>query len=430
MKKAVALILGLVIFISSAFSQEVSERKELAIFALSYSGWSIPDEALGLVDQSIQNVFISLNRFNVIGTQYRLKAADVGAFIDEIKKIKSENIEIPESVRLGEQTFTEADFNKLTGSFIIVVPVMSYYDIQADDSGDYAAEIETSFTFINVAEGRAMASFQIKTSGTDDTPKSAVKAAVEGIPLQLSYEIRKIPEFQLKTGVIDFIGRDVVLELGQNMGVKLGDEYRIVTEQVLPSGRTIKKNNGLLVVKEVYDEVSTAQVFYSSRKPQIGDQLTEVPRLGFETPVYVNYIASENPVVTLGFRQIVSRGFFSFRPFIGAEVPIGANNDLFVLFPVNVYAGGELNWYWGRLHLTPSVDVAMGLLIPIIKSEYTDDIVIYSSVGGHARFTVSYMLSDNMKVFAEGGYAAMLAVTDLFDSYSGLFVGAGITLKY
>lgn len=430
MKRAVAVVLGFVIFISSGFSQEVSEKKEIAIFALSYSGWSIPDEALGLVDQSIQNVFISLNRFNVIGTQYRLKAADVSAFIDEIKKVKSENVEIPEGVRLGEQTFTEADFNKLTGSFIIVVPVMSYYDLQSDNSGNYAAEIETSFTFINVAEGRAMASFQIKTSGTDDTPKSAVKAAVEGIPLQLSYEIRKIPEFQLKTGVVDFIGKDVVLELGQNMGVKPGDEYRIVSEQVLPSGRVIKKNNGLLVVKEVYDEVSTAQVFYSSRKPQIGDQLAEVPRLGFETPVYVNYIASEKPVVTLGFRQIVTRGFFSFRPFMGAEVPLGANNDLFILFPVNVYLGGELNWYWGRLHLTPSADVAMGLLLPIIKSEYTDDVVIYSSIGGHARFTVSYMVSDSMKVFAEGGYTAMFAVTNLFDSYSGPFVGAGITLKY
>lgn len=242
MKRIIGLMLVLLFIASAVYSQEVSEKKEVAIFALSYTDWNIPDDALGMVDQSIQNVFISLNRFNIIGMRYRLKSDDVGAFIDEIKKIKSENMEIPESVRLGEQTFTEADFNKLVGSFIIVVPVVSYYDLKTDDSGSYAAEIETSFTFINVAEGRAMASFQIQTSGTDDTAKSAVKSAVDGIPVQLSYEIRKIPEFQLKTGVIDFIGRDVVIELGRNMGVKLGDEYRITSEQVLSSGRTIQKN--------------------------------------------------------------------------------------------------------------------------------------------------------------------------------------------
>lgn len=430
MKRIIGLMLVLLFIASAVYSQEVSEKKEVAIFALSYTDWNIPDDALGMVDQSIQNVFISLNRFNIIGMRYRLKSDDVGAFIDEIKKIKSENMEIPESVRLGEQTFTEADFNKLVGSFIIVVPVVSYYDLKTDDSGSYAAEIETSFTFINVAEGRAMASFQIQTSGTDDTAKSAVKSAVDGIPVQLSYEIRKIPEFQLKTGVIDFIGRDVVIELGRNMGVKLGDEYRITSEQVLSSGRTIQKKTGLLVVKEVYEEVSTAQVFYSDRKPVIGDQLTEVPRMGFETPVYVNYIAADNPVITLGFRQIVARGFFSFRPFVGAEVPFGANNNFFVLFPVNAFIGGELNWYMGRIHITPSVDAAMGMLIPIIDADEFDEVVIYSSFGGHARLTLSYMVSDDFKVFVEGGYTAMLAVTDLFDSYTGTFVGAGITLKY
>lgn len=186
---------------------------------------------------------------------------------------------------------------------------MTYFDMKSDDSGSYAAEIETSFTFINVNEGRAMAAFSIKTSGTDDTGKSAVKNAVEDIPLQLSYEIRKIPEFQLKTGIIDVSGRDVIIELGNNMGVKLGDEFYLTTSQVLSSGHTVERNSGLLVVKEVNEEVSTAQVFYSKKKPAIGDQLKEIPRLGFETAVYANYINSKESVLALGLRQIVARGF-------------------------------------------------------------------------------------------------------------------------
>lgn len=427
MKRFIIWILFLFIFISGVFSQEVSEKKEIAIFKLSYTDWSIPEGALGMVDQSIQNVFINLKRFNIIGMTHRLNSDDIEAFIDEIKKVKSSNIDIPESVRLGEETFTEADFNKLVGSFIIVIPAMTYFDMKSDDSGSYAAEIETSFTFINVNEGRAMAAFSIKTSGTDDTGKSAVKNAVEDIPLQLSYEIRKIPEFQLKTGIIDVSGRDVIIELGNNMGVKLGDEFYLTTSQVLSSGHTVERNSGLLVVKEVNEEVSTAQVFYSKKKPAIGDQLKEIPRLGFETAVYANYINSKESVLALGLRQIVARGFFSVRPFVGAEIPIGVES-FYIFFPVNVYIGGEMNWYFGRLHVTPSVDVAMGMLIPVVK-EY-DDYVIYSSVGGHARFSVSYMMSDSIKIFMEGGYATMFAVSNLFDSYNGLFVGGGLTFKY
>ncbi len=227
----------------------IGKRKKLP-YCMGYSDWSIPDGALKMVDQSIQNVFIGLNRFKVIGMRYRLKSEDIGAFIDEIKKVKSADVKIPEGVRLGEQIFTEADFNKLAGSFIIVVPVVSYYNVKTGN-GSYAAELETSFTFINAAEGRAMASFSIRTSGTGDTVKDAVRSAVNGIPLQLTYEIRKIPEFQLKTGIIDFMGRDAVIELGRNLGVKLGDEYRLISEIVLPSGRIIQRRTGLLVVKEV-----------------------------------------------------------------------------------------------------------------------------------------------------------------------------------
>ncbi len=429
MKRFWGLVLVLFLSVSWLPAQEVSEKKEIAIFALGYSDWSIPDGALGMVDQSIQNVFVSLNRFKVIGMRYRLKASDVGAFIDEIKKVKSADMKIPEGVRLGEQTFTEADFNRLAGSFIIVVPVVSYYNVKTGDGG-YAAELETSFTFINVAEGRAMASFQIRTSGTDDTVKGAVRSAVDGIPLQLTYEIRKIPEFQLKTGIIDFMGRDAVLELGRNMGVQPGDEYRLTTEVVLPSGRTVQRNAGLLVVKAVYDEVSTAQFFYSYRRPVIGDQLVEIPRLGFETSFYADYIESASPVLAMGFRQTAARGFFSFRPFLGMEVPVGSNDDIFGLFPLNVYIGGEVNWYLGRLHITPSSDVSVGMLIPVIDADEFDDVVIYSSIGGHARLTVSYMVSDSVKIFVDGGYAAMLAVSDWFDEYYGLFTGAGLTIKY
>jgi len=428
MKKFLSLILILIMVLPGVFSQEISKKKEIAIFKLSYTDWNMPDEALGMVDQSIQNVFINLGRFHVLGMTYRLKEKNIEAFIRKIKKVKSSNMQVSEKVRLGEETFTEADFNKLVGSFIIVVPVVTYFNLKSEDTGGYAAEIETSFTFINVDKGSAMSAFSIKTTGTEDTRKGAIRSAVEDIPLQLSFEIRKIPEFQLKTGIIDVSGSDVILELGANMGVKKGDEYHIVTNQVLSSGHTIERALGLLVVKEVDQEVSTAQIFYAKKKPAVGDQLKEVPRLGLETVVYTDYVKASKPLITVGLRQIVSRGFFSVRPFAGAEIPLGGINNVDLFFPVNVFAGGEMNWYLRRLHITPSADIALGMLIPIVK-DYKD-FVVYSSIGGHARLTISYMISDSMKFSIEGGYTAMMAISSLFDSYSGPFIGGGITLKY
>jgi hypothetical protein len=428
-KRTLIILILVFVCFSLSFGQEISEKKEIAIFSLSYSDWSIPDGALGLVDQSMQSVFINLKRFDIIGMTYRLNSSDISGFIQEIQKVKESNMEVPEAVRLGEQTFTEADFNRLVGSFIIVIPVMSYYEVIADDNGGYSAEIQTSFTFINVSEGKAFASFQVDTTGSDDTIKGAVKSAVDALPVQLSYEVRKIPEFQLKSGVLDVNGKEVLIELGANLGVKLGDEFNLTNSVVLDSGHIIEKNVGLLVVKEVNQEVSTAQVFYASKKPAVGDQLKEIPRMGFESAVYINYISQIDPIITIGLRQIVARGFYKIRPYVGIEIPLGAA-DIGFFFPVNVYTGAELNWYLGRLHVTPAIDVALGMLVPIVE-EYQDDYVIYSSIGGHARLGVSYMLNDNMKLFGEAGYAAMFSLDKiLFDSYAGLLFGGGVTLKY
>src|SRR6056297_2150118 len=121
------IMVCLILLLPTIGAQEVSEKKDIAVFKLSYADYSIPNGALGLVDQSIQNVFIELGRFNIIGMNYRLQSNDINAFIDKIREMKEADVEIPEEVRLGQETFTEADFNKLVGSFIVVVPVMSYY---------------------------------------------------------------------------------------------------------------------------------------------------------------------------------------------------------------------------------------------------------------------------------------------------------------
>ena len=264
--KRVVIVLTLVFLVCGlSTAQEVTEKRDLAVFALSYYDWDVPPEALGMVDERIKGVFVNLGRFNVIGMNYRLASSDVNEFIDRISRYKEENVEIPESVQLGQEAFTEADFNRLVGSFLVVVPTLTYFDI-GRDGRDYFAELETAFTVINVEESKTIAHFTVRTTGEDEVASRAVREAVDLIPLQLEYEVRKVPEFQLKTGIVDVMRGEVLIEFGENMGVKLGDEYALVEQVELRSGHQVMDSTGLLVVKDVSQEVSVAKIIYSDRK--------------------------------------------------------------------------------------------------------------------------------------------------------------------
>jgi hypothetical protein len=436
-KRMLAAAIALVLLIGAWMplaSQEISEKKDIAIFNLSYTDWTIPSGALGLVDQKIQNVFINLGRFNILGLSYRLQSQDIQRFIDKVKELKQENVEVPEEVRLGEETFTEADFEKLIGSFIVVVPVMSYYDLIEEDDGEYRAEIQTSFTFIKVDTAETFASFQIDTTGYGESGREAVKGAVDAIPMQLQFELRSIPEFQLKTGIIDVVGSTFVLEFGRNMGVQPGDEYAIIDTRVLPSGRQIKDETGLLTVKNVGEEVSEADVRFSRGRPAIGDQLREIPRMGFEGILYfhgLQNVADERSIFFPGLRVVGARGFYSVRPYIGIELPIGGglNPNIWNLWiPVITYAGAEMNWYFGRLHITPAAAAAYGQLIPIF---WDQDDYWPSHIGGIAHLNVSYLVNRDTKIFVEAGGRAYFTISPLLtENMIGPYLGAGVTFKY
>jgi hypothetical protein len=443
-RRLLAITLTIMLVVTTISAQEISEKKDIAVFSLSYADWSIPSGALGLVDQSLQSVFIDLGRFNIYGMTYRLEGNDIQTFINEIKKYKEENVEIPEEVRLGETTFTEADFNKLVGSFIVVIPVMSFYDVRLED-GEYEADIQTTFTFVDVQDGTAMASFQIDTSGSGDSEREAVKGAVDAIPMQLQYKIRSISAFQLKTGIIDIVGREYIIEFGSNMGVKVGDEYALVDTRVLPSGRQMSEETGLMVIKNVDSEISAGQVLYSKGKPNIGAQLQEIPRMGVDAIVYMQYVAVEDDTetiakeksrVVLGLRAVATRGFFGVRPVAGVEIPLG--DSLIIWFPVNSYVGVEANWMFGRLSLNPSVVAGVGALVPITADD-TSDADVIGSFGGTAQMAASFLFNRDMKITFQGGYTFYAGLIDksvlnLFETtnpnaYSGPFLGGGITFK-
>ena len=299
-------------------------------------------------------------------------------------------------------------------------------------------------------EGRTFASFQIDTSASGDNAKQAVKNAVDMIPMQLQYELRSIDEFKLKTGIIDIVGSEYIMEFGRNMGVQIGDEYVSTISQVLPSGYTKTEETGFFVIKSVDQEIASATRIYSDGKPSIGDQLVEVPRIGFEASVYGHYlpvdddtgtIAEEKNRFVLGIRAVASRGFYDWRPVVGVEVPLGDNMAFW--FPVIGYVGVEYNMRMGRLSIAPSGVFGVGSMVPIVGSEeFKEDFSFAASFGGTAQVNASYLLNKDTILQGYAGYSLYISLLDddLLNAITtdgltnpaavkGGFIGVGLTFK-
>ncbi len=423
-------------------AQEVSQKKDLALFQLGHSAWNLSQEVLAGVDEQIKSVFINMRRFNVIGMEHRLEAGDVSAFVEQIKALKEENVEIPEEVQMGQEFFTAADLNRLVGSFIVVIPSVTNFITKQEKDGTYKISLQTTFSFVNVEQGKSFAHAAVETSGSDDNLQTAIKDAMDAIPLQLTYQVRSIPEFQLKTGIVEVNGRKVVLVLGQDMGLKRGDEYAIVSSRIVSSGKNLSTEKGLVYIEEVGDEASIGRLIYAEGGAHPGEELREIPRLGFESTPYLHLVsnASEEGMVALaGVRTSPIRGFGNFRPIVTLEVPF-----IFSItggLPFNVAVGGEYAMYLGRLQVTPSVSGGLGMfyLWYLEDTSLSDKKFFLSHFGGTGNLSLAYMVNRNVRLSLDGGFLYWFSmdptqvVADgglLYKPYGGLFFGAGASIRF
>lgn len=434
-KKALFFVLLILIGGSLLMAQEVSEKKEIAVFALSYYDWKVPSQALGMVDEEIKNVFVNLGRFKVLGMNYRLSSGGVNEFISKIREFKEQNVEIPEKVQLGQEAFTEADFNQLVNSFIIVIPVMSYYDLDVDSDGDYRAEIRVGFTLVDVQNIETMAHFTVEADGYSVEADEAVKRAIADIPTQLQYEIRKIPEFQIKTGIVDVLSKsEIVIQFGEDMGLRKGDEYAIVQTEERSSGYSAEIRKALLVIKDVERDHSVAQVVYSKGDPMIGEQVKEIPKVGFDTTLYshmlLNFFGTSGALtlgngmdITVGIRQSLSRGFYNARPLAGLEFPVTQIGPL-KAFPMVLFLGGELNLWFGRFQLVPMLAGGLGASVP-----FGSDQAYLSHAGFIAQVNLNYLVGEMVRLSLEAGYS-LFAGLGSADNYGGILAGLALQVKY
>jgi hypothetical protein len=344
---------------------------------------------------------------------------------------------IPDKVQMGQEFFTEADLNKLIASFIVVIPsVVSYKEEWKEEDSLFPARdvvtLKTSFTFVNVETLKTIAHVTVDFKGEDKELDAAIQKVTDNINPRLTFEIRKIPEFQIKTGILEVHGSDVIIEFGKNMGLALGDEYQVVDSRVLPSGRTVTENVGLIMVRKIDEEVSYATVLYSDVPLSEGAQLKEVPRLGLETAAYghvaVYSLSGSSPAfppMVAGVRASLARFVYDFRPFLEVETPI---QNWVVTVPFNLLVGVEYDLYLGRLQIAPRLSAGIGFALDADNDFQPEP----SNFGGRAGLGISWLFTPELKVNLEAGYLLWFSFDDVRygPSYDGVFAGGGLSIKF
>jgi hypothetical protein len=446
----ITLLLGLFLGTSFLLAQqaEISKKQDVAVFALGYYGYNIPLEVLANVDAEIQGVFINLGRFNVLGQTERFSSKDVQDFINLIQTAKQNNTPLPDEVKFGDVQLTEGLLKKLYGAFVVVIPTIVDFQVERPKN-EYQARIKTSVAFLNVAEGTTIGMANIETLGSSkESQTKAIAQAINSIPVQLTYEVRKIPAFTLRTQVLQANAFEAKMQFGTDMGVKVGDEYVVVKRESI-GGLIDEREEGLLVIKDVGPQVSTASVRYAGSSLKPGAQLREVPRLGVDVEPYLYYIKyfesvegwtlddrdeskSTKGTLAAGAKFALSRGWYNVRPIGGAQI----NFDTALWLPVIAYLGPEYNLFIRRFALTGTAAVAgaSNAIVRLIEENYSEsDDPWLTHLGVKLNVGASYLISRDMRIFANFGMDYLWGMGDNlggpFQSYGGYGIAAGVAFK-
>jgi len=279
----------------------------------------------------------------------------------------------------------------------------------------------------------------VETEGTSrETQYKSVKDAIDGIPMQLQFEIRSISQFQNVTRVLANSAGGVDIQLGKDMGIKKGDEYAIIESDNL-EGFVDEREVGLILIKDVGSTRSKGTILFSGIPVEKDVQLREIPRLGADLAVYghsytyiyggVDYPSS----FVVGARAEMTRGFYNLRPF--AAVQIIADPSMWL--PINAIVGGQYSIFLRRLEFGGRAGIAgsTNAIIRLIEDyASSSDDPWFTHYGVSAGAYASWLFSRDFKIFIEAQGDFMLGIADTFlngsfGSYGGYQIGLGATFK-
>jgi hypothetical protein len=297
-----ALTLLCVIVARLVDAAEVSEERDIAMFGISTGRISVPPDVLTYAESSIGNEFVKLKRFNVLGYEaYRLEAEDVEEFIERVRGLQAEKAKEVGTYdeKFGTVVISGEDFDRIVGSVLIVIPTFTDYRETVTQipifSGDdflyytrsHNVNVAIDLTFLSVRTGSREEAIRLFGSGQDQDLNRATREAVDNAVSNLSFRLRQVEAFKIRSGVVRVQGDRVFFELGSDIGVRPGHEYEVLTkEEVGNTGRITQIPTGLVRVRKAYPELSEAQIVYRQEPITEGDQLVEVARWGMGVVLY------------------------------------------------------------------------------------------------------------------------------------------------
>ena len=448
-KSIYSIVYVLLIGLTALCAEAVSGKKDIAVFRLSQSG-VMPTEVAARIDQRITAAVASFRRFNVIGMQYRLNTADVSVFINKIRESKEQLSDLPETVLSGEEAFTRADWERLTGAFLVFAPRITAYQesILYDDAivdGKKAVKqfweikIEGALSIVDVSgtAGERIIPFSVVRIFTrrSDAIDSAIDAVTDAVYDAVKFE----PEFTLSSGIleIDRQHNTVTIELGSNMGIRVGDEYTL-QKPIVTAGHSSSVETGFFIISEVHDTFSIGKIVYATQPVVEGDSVKEQP--------YYNLILQGYGGITVpltGVKQGKAKDYMRVQPTFGIkgiyrynfhfsvsfgyeyaiQQPIGqssaADAKPLRLSPFGMmYMGlGVHNFYMARFKITPEIQfcysgVSVGAQNASSTQRNNGFTVTASQLGGRALVSADYFISRNWTAGVSAGLGYMHSLTD------------------
>ena len=437
MNKKLFFVILIIFFFSSPFyAQKVSKKKDIAVFATSYYGRHIPNKLIEIIDKAVMNVFFNLERFNIIGLEYRLDSKDVDTFNKIIKQSRETNTALPEDVLMGLEAFTKEDWEKAINSYYIITPVIkdysikkgTFYDIFLGEIDGYNIKVSLEF-YIYSSKEDLREKIDIQISSIGSSYEKACNTVYELLPDKLDPELRKIEAFTIKTGIIKAEAGTVHFELGKKMGVKLGDEYVVLSED----GR---RETGLIVVTKTESDFSKGLILYSKNTLNLGDAVKEVPHGPFEYRAYAlgefGFSFAERGLYdgggTFGINVSGTRGFYRFRPCFGAEMTFDSQSAkiLSTGAPITIFGGAEIgNTYFRRLQILPTAQFYYTMIVIGSKESFPIPLGAGLKVFVHT----SFLVTKNFKI---GGDVGIKIGSTFYNGIGGILrftAGAGFTIK-
>ncbi|NNM53325.1 MAG: hypothetical protein HKM05_01200 [Spirochaetales bacterium] len=429
MKKIVTfLMLSVMAVVANA--QVASSKQDVAIFQLSSADRNIPMGLMQGVDSQIQKVFVDLGRFTVLGLNFRLDGLNLQTFVSRLRLLKEQTTAPDKAIQFGETFLTLDEYNKIVGSFLVVIPRVDGVHFTRLANNVRKATIETSFTILKGSDLTPVTGgfFTVRSQGQAQNRQQALEQALAGIVPLLTFEVRKVPQFQISSGLVDVGFDSASMELGQNMGIMLGDEYaleKVVTKDGVPQ----TEETGLAIVDKVNPQ--TSRLFIAYGDPFVGQSVHEIPRLGVDLEPYANLVerftdAGTAYHVALGVKGVLSRGFWLVKPMVGVEVPLILDITNVFWVPFYAYAGVEFYPFrLGRFELATSAALAMGgAYIMVDTSNFLGSNAqpyYLTHLGVRADAKAQFLFSRDAKLAASVGVAAYAGLLDAFVDKSSFF---------